>query len=52
MTLETVEAMFHMRCGIVKDPLFGTPLILPHGKGRKVDKRLESAPVSTLVSGV
>ncbi|WP_313997296.1 ABC transporter ATP-binding protein [uncultured Paenibacillus sp.] len=39
MTSETVQAVFQMRCQITKDPLFGTPLFIPYGKGRKVHER-------------
>ncbi|PGM57597.1 ABC transporter ATP-binding protein [Bacillus sp. AFS053548] len=28
--------VFCMNCDIVKDPLFGTPLCIPHGRGRKI----------------
>lgn len=34
VTAEMVQAVFRMDCTIIKDPLFGTPLCVPHGKGR------------------
>lgn len=36
MTAETVKHVFNMNCEIIKDPLFGTPLCIPHGKGRRI----------------
>lgn len=36
MTRETVKQVFNMDCEIIKDPLFGTPLCIPYGKGRRV----------------
>lgn len=36
VTAEMVQAVFRMDCTIIKDPLFGTPLCVPHGKGRTV----------------
>lgn len=33
---EMVRAVFEMECEITVDPLFGTPLCIPHGRGRKV----------------
>jgi iron complex transport system ATP-binding protein len=35
---EMVRDVFHMECEIATDPLFGTPLCIPHGKGRYVAK--------------
>ncbi|MDW7652189.1 MAG: ABC transporter ATP-binding protein [Bacillota bacterium] len=32
----TVRYVFDMECMITKDPIFGTPLCIPYGKGRKV----------------
>ncbi|GGJ05508.1 ABC transporter ATP-binding protein [Paenibacillus hunanensis] len=34
---ELVRNVFHMECEISFDPLFGTPLCIPHGKGRRVN---------------
>ncbi|KGA96023.1 iron-enterobactin transporter ATP-binding protein [Alkalihalobacillus alcalophilus ATCC 27647 = CGMCC 1.3604] len=31
-----VKDVFQMNCDIIQDPIFGTPLCIPHGKGRKV----------------
>ncbi len=36
VTTEMVQTVFRMDCTIIKDPLFGTPLCVPHGKGRTV----------------
>jgi len=36
VTAEMVQTVFRMDCTIIKDPLFGTPLCVPHGKGRTV----------------
>lgn len=37
MTAETVRKVFHLECEISTDPLFGTPLLIPHGRGRSVN---------------
>ncbi|MEW9673069.1 ABC transporter ATP-binding protein [Ammoniphilus sp. 3BR4] len=36
ITREMVQVVFDMGCEITVDPLFGTPLCIPHGRGRKV----------------
>ncbi|WP_134704883.1 ABC transporter ATP-binding protein [Ammoniphilus sp. YIM 78166] len=33
---EMIRSVFGMECEITVDPLFGTPLCIPHGKGRMV----------------
>ncbi|KXG76159.1 ABC transporter ATP-binding protein [Thermotalea metallivorans] len=42
VTEEMVRTVFNMECQIARDPLFGTPMCIPYGKGRiikKSDKR-------------
>ncbi|MEP7729298.1 ABC transporter ATP-binding protein [Marinomonas primoryensis] len=34
---DMVKAVFDMECYISTDPLFGTPMCIPYGKGRKLD---------------
>ncbi|WP_100186077.1 ABC transporter ATP-binding protein [Marinomonas sp. BSi20584] len=36
---DMVKAVFDMECHISADPLFGTPMCIPYGKGRKVDSQ-------------
>jgi len=36
MTKEMVKSVFDMNCQIIPDPLFGTPLCIPHGRGNRV----------------
>ncbi|GLC87253.1 ABC transporter ATP-binding protein [Lysinibacillus piscis] len=36
VTEDLVQAVFGMDCMIINDPIFGTPLCVPHGKGHKV----------------
>ncbi|MGO1297130.1 MAG: ABC transporter ATP-binding protein [Vibrio sp.] len=36
LNFEMVEAVFGMQCYIGQDPLFGTPMCIPYGKGRKI----------------
>ena len=40
VTAQMVQAVFHMDCTIIKDPLFSTPLCVPHGKGRSVNEEI------------
>ena len=35
-----VEKVFGMDCEITMDPLFGTPMCIPHGKGRRIIKQV------------
>ncbi|WP_342534118.1 ABC transporter ATP-binding protein [Lysinibacillus sp. FSL K6-0057] len=47
VTAEMVQEVFHMDCTIIEDPIFGTPLCVPHGKGRTVQtKELEEVGIS------
>lgn len=39
ITGEMVKEVFGLECQISTDPLFGTPLCIPHGRGRKVEQR-------------
>jgi iron complex transport system ATP-binding protein len=34
ITCELVQNVFAMNCQVTQDPLFGTPLCIPHGRGR------------------
>lgn len=36
VTAEMIESVFHMKAQIIADPLFGTPLCVPHGNGRTI----------------
>lgn len=36
ITTETLREVFQMECQIMRDPIFGTPLCIPFGKGRKI----------------
>jgi len=36
---EMVKAVFDMECYISQDPLFGSPMCIPYGKGRKVNAK-------------
>ncbi|MCQ6277455.1 ABC transporter ATP-binding protein [Bacillus sp. V3B] len=42
ITSDMVKDVFHMNCDIIKGPIFGTPLCIPHGKGRRVGRNEES----------
>lgn len=41
-----VQEVFQMDCKVIQDPLFGTPMCVPHGKGRK----LKTQPLAALGS--
>jgi iron complex transport system ATP-binding protein len=43
LTAEMVRDVFGMACEIAADPLFGTPLCIPHGRGRKIHHDQRSA---------
>lgn len=36
VTCELVKDVFQIDCQIAVDPIFGTPMCLPHGKGRRI----------------
>lgn len=37
---DMVKAVFDMECHISADPLFGTPMCIPYGRGRKVNSQV------------
>ncbi|KMY53279.1 ABC transporter [Bacillus sp. FJAT-27231] len=41
MSPELVKAVFNMNCDVTVDPLFGTPMCIPHGKGRYVTNEVK-----------
>lgn len=41
ITSEMVNNVFQMKCNIIEDPLFGTPLCIPHSRGRRVGRYKE-----------
>ncbi|SFE82266.1 ABC transporter ATP-binding protein [Alteribacillus iranensis] len=43
MSADLVRRVFHMNCDVMSDPLFGTPMVIPHGKGRKRNEKLINA---------
>ncbi|PZD94315.1 cobalamin/Fe(3+)-siderophore ABC transporter ATP-binding protein [Paenibacillus sambharensis] len=43
MNREMVRTVFGMECEIMKDPLFGTPACIPHGRGRKLTSEHQDA---------
>jgi iron complex transport system ATP-binding protein len=34
VTSGMIESVFHMKSDVIKDPLYGTPMCVPHGNGR------------------
>ncbi|CAK4847131.1 unnamed protein product [Aphanomyces euteiches] len=36
VTADLIESVFNMKSNVIKDPLYGTPLCVPHGKGRTI----------------
>ncbi|MDQ0270635.1 ABC transporter ATP-binding protein [Cytobacillus purgationiresistens] len=36
ITPDLVKKVFDLDCDIVGDPIFGTPMVIPHGKGRRI----------------
>ncbi|RXY99591.1 ABC transporter ATP-binding protein [Fictibacillus sp. S7] len=43
MNEKLVADVFHMPCKIIEDPLFGTPMCIPYGKGRIAKNGLPTA---------
>ncbi|HWO77128.1 MAG TPA: ABC transporter ATP-binding protein [Bacillus sp. (in: firmicutes)] len=39
ITDQLVKEVFHMDCEVMRDPLFGTPLCIPYGRGRQILKK-------------
>lgn len=35
VTADMIEAVFGLKSSVIQDPLYGTPLCVPHGKGRR-----------------
>ncbi|SEN53922.1 ABC transporter ATP-binding protein [Paenibacillus sp. OV219] len=44
-----IEKVFRLKCDIIPDPLYGTPLCIPHGSGRR---RTSAAPQVRQPAGV
>ncbi|MCG3056800.1 hypothetical protein KZ287_32045, partial [Escherichia coli] len=40
ITCQLVRNVFNMNCEVTVDPLFGTPLCIPHGRGRCVVQKV------------
>ncbi|MBM7551963.1 ABC transporter ATP-binding protein [Thalassobacillus pellis] len=40
VTCQMVQDVFEMTCDVREDPLFGTPMCIPHGKGRCIVKQV------------
>lgn len=38
-----VKDVFQMNCDIAEDPLFGTPMCIPHGKGRRINSKKQQS---------
>lgn len=49
LTAETVQSVFGLKCCIASDPLFGTPICIPYGKGNKVKSKVENEKSTTLL---
>ncbi|WP_340026790.1 ABC transporter ATP-binding protein [Paenibacillus sp. FSL K6-1096] len=43
ITAETVKEVFRLDCEVIRDPLFGTPLCIPRGRGRIIPAMAEPA---------
>lgn len=50
VTDEMIESVFDMKCDIIPDPIFGTPLCIPYGKGRDISTAAAAPKSSQLVS--
>lgn len=42
VSAEMIREVFGLECQIAEDPLFGTPMCIPKGKGRRVNERVMS----------
>ncbi|WP_169837583.1 ABC transporter ATP-binding protein [Salipaludibacillus agaradhaerens] len=40
ITVNTLKEVFQMDCEIIYDPIFGSPLCVPHGRGRAVSNHM------------
>lgn len=45
-----IESVFGMKCDIIPDPIFGTPLCIPYGKGRYISSSAAAPESAKLVS--
>ncbi len=43
ISCDLVRNVFQMNCDVTVDPLFGTPLCIPHGRGRCIVKKVGTA---------
>jgi iron complex transport system ATP-binding protein len=49
ITCDLVRDVFRMECQVTSDPLFGTPLCIPYGKGRCLVKKADDINESSAV---
>ncbi|PAE10353.1 cobalamin/Fe(3+)-siderophore ABC transporter ATP-binding protein [Niallia circulans] len=47
ITAKMVKDVFNLECEVTEDPLFGTPLCIPHGKGRNIKKLHREALINS-----
>ncbi|MFC7321909.1 ABC transporter ATP-binding protein [Halobacillus campisalis] len=47
ITCELMQHVFEMNCDVRQDPLFGTPMCIPHGKGRCLIKQAQAEAQKT-----
>ncbi|UQZ81692.1 putative siderophore transport system ATP-binding protein YusV [Paenibacillus konkukensis] len=43
VTEKMIQSVFDLDCQVLKDPFYGTPLIIPYGKGRTIDPGEQNA---------
>ncbi|MDG5471728.1 ABC transporter ATP-binding protein [Jeotgalibacillus sp. ET6] len=48
ISCDMVKHVFQMHCQVTTDPLFGTPLCIPHGKGRCIVQQAKVAAVEAV----
>lgn len=52
ISASVVKAVFDLDCEVIQDPIFGTPLIIPYGQGRKKTAATFSADGIGLLNGM
>lgn len=49
ITCDLVRDVFKMECQVTRDPIFGTPLCIPYGRGRCIIKNVEEDKVKAQI---
>ncbi|MDQ0115198.1 ABC transporter ATP-binding protein [Paenibacillus harenae] len=48
MNERLIQEVFDLKCQVATDPIFGTPMCIPYGKGRRLSPEMRKTPIGAL----